>query len=519
MSIDVDGSVYITGFFTNPIVFGSIPLGSVGAADIYVVKYNASGNAIWAKSFGGSGDEGGFGVNADGHGNIYLTGYFSSPTISFGATILTNAGSNDIYVAKVSGTTGNVIWAIRDGGVGDDRGNGIKADAFDHVYVTGSFASATINFGSTTLTNAGSNDIFVAKYSGTNGNRIWAKGAGGADDDNGANPNDNGGSLTTDVKGNILIIGYFSSSSITFGSNTLTNSTGSFDLFIAKYDSTGTSKWARSAGGNGPNNDGAFAICTDEIGNSFITGAFDSPIITFGNTTLTHPLSTSGDVLLVKYDPNGDVVWAKNYGGIGDDLGFGICIDGSGNLYVVGELTSDIASFGSSTLMNAAAPFGDIFVAKFEASGNVIWATSVPGSNDDFGYDIALDNTSGAIYIAGNFASSSLVFGPNILTNSGSSDIYVAKLNSTITSTSKFSLEGLCIYPNPFNMTATIKLPDKMQNSSLVLFTIYGEPVKSFEPSSSELRIERENLSAGMYFLQLTQGKSLIATQKVVIID
>ncbi len=279
ISADGVGNLYTTGFFTSPILFGSYSLTNVGSADIFIAKYDLNGNALWAKGFGGVNDEGGFGISSDSSGSIYVTGYFSSPSITFSSTTLTNTGGNDIFIVKLDATSGNVIWAISDGGTGDDRGIGIRADAYNNVYLTGSFASPIIGFGTTTLTNAGGYDVFITKYAGASGTRLWTKSAGGFNDENGPNANDNGGTITTDANGNVFAIGYFSSAQITFGSTTLNNTTGSYDLFVVKYDSVGNVLWAKSAGGTGLNNDGAFGICTDVFGNAFVTGAFDSPSI------------------------------------------------------------------------------------------------------------------------------------------------------------------------------------------------------------------------------------------------
>ena len=173
ISTDAGGNVLVTGsFFADSITFGSTTLINAGGgnADIFVVKYDASGNALWAKSAGGtSSDDEGLGISTDASGNVLVTGFFSSPTITFGSTTLTNAGSRDIFVVKYD-ASGNALWAKSAGGTSsDDRGFAISTDASGNVLVTGSFQSSSITFGSTTLTNAGSTDIFVAKLNGVVG--------------------------------------------------------------------------------------------------------------------------------------------------------------------------------------------------------------------------------------------------------------------------------------------------------------------------------------------------------------
>ena len=172
------------------------------------------------------------------------------------------------------------LWANSAGGTTVDRGESIATDLNGNVLVTGFYSSAAITFGSITLTNAsasGTDDIFIVKYDAS-GTVLWAKSAGGISDDFGR-------SITTDKDGNVLVTGGFSSPTITFGNMTLTNAVFN-DIFVVKYDGSGNLLWAKSAGGNGIEN--GQSITTDAIGNILITGIFDSPSLTFGNTTISN---------------------------------------------------------------------------------------------------------------------------------------------------------------------------------------------------------------------------------------
>ena len=148
---------------------------SAGFRDIFVAKYEASGDLVWAKRAGGTSTDEGHGIAVDGAGNSYVTGDFrDSATFGPGetnATTLTSAGGDDIFVAKYE-ASGDLVWAKRAGGTSTDEGHGIAVDGAGNSYVTGDFRdSATFGPGetnATTLTSAsaGSADIFVAKYSG-----------------------------------------------------------------------------------------------------------------------------------------------------------------------------------------------------------------------------------------------------------------------------------------------------------------------------------------------------------------
>ena len=233
IAVDASGNLYITGVFSSStITFGTTTLTNNGYENIFIVKYDASGNVVWAKSAGGSSYDYGVGISVDASGNSYITGYFSSPTIIFDTITLTNknntGNTTDIFIAKYD-VQGNVIWAKSVGGTGNDMGQGISIDASGNSYITGYFSSPTITFGLTTLSNNGSDNIFIAKYD-TSGNVVWAKSAG-------ESYSDVGYSISVDANGNSYITGYFSSPTITFGSDTLSNN-GSGNIFIAKLASS-----------------------------------------------------------------------------------------------------------------------------------------------------------------------------------------------------------------------------------------------------------------------------------------
>lgn len=158
--VDKQGNTYITGYFFGTATFGSTSLTSVGESDIFLVKFDASGNVVFAKRAGGIGSEEGNGIAIDENLNCYITGYFQA-TATFGLTNLISAGENDIFVAKYD-ASGNVLWAMRAGGIGVDESKAIAIDGSGHPYLTGRFQGSA-NFGSTTLLSAGNSDFFISK--------------------------------------------------------------------------------------------------------------------------------------------------------------------------------------------------------------------------------------------------------------------------------------------------------------------------------------------------------------------
>ncbi|MEK7263262.1 MAG: SBBP repeat-containing protein [Bacteroidota bacterium] len=135
--------------------------------------------------------------------------------------------------------------------------------------------------------------------------------------------------------------------------------------------------WAKRARGGGY--DYGKGIATDENGNCYVTGYFNSSTITFGSVMLTNTdNSGSSDMYLVKYDSSGNVLWANCAGGYSADYGNSIATDGNGNCYVTGYFWSPTITFGSVTLINANS-FSDMFVVKYDSNGNVVWAKRAGG--------------------------------------------------------------------------------------------------------------------------------------------
>jgi beta-propeller repeat-containing protein len=331
-----------------------------------------------------------------------------------------------------------LLWAKRAGGTGsNDVATGTAVDGSGNIYVTGIFqGSATFGLGEanqTTLISAGSDDMFVAQYS-SSGVLLWAKRAGGTGLDRGVG-------IAVDGLGNIYVAGIFQGSA-TFGlgeanQTTLTSSGGSDDIFVAQYDSSGTLQWAKGAGGTG--SDRGAGIAVDGLGNSYVTGWFNGTAM-FGQgqanqTTLTSS-GGSDDIFVAQYDFNGALQWAKRAGGAGQDQGAGIAVDGSGNSYVTGYFNGSATFAQGQANQTTLTSVGDreMFVAKYDSIGTLLWAKRSGGTGADRGFSIAVDGL-GNIYVTGLFQVTA-TFGQGqanqtTLTSNGSDDIFVAKHDSS----------------------------------------------------------------------------------------
>jgi hypothetical protein len=384
-----------------------------------VAKSSFAQNCYWANGAGGVDGDNGNAVATDGNGNIYTTGSFGSPNITFGSYTLTSTanGMTDMFLVKYN-SLHNVVWAKRAGGLLEDDGNGVAADAAGNVFVTGAFFEDTIRFSSTVYlvnNNNGNADFFLVKYD-SNGNPVWAtRGTGGSSDEVGK-------SITLDGSGNIYVGGYFYSPSFTLGSTTLTNSGSGTDIFFAKFNSSGVAQWAHSAGGSG-SYDYCRSISADNAGNVWITGSFACPTITFGTTTLID--SSNNDIFIAKYNTSGTAQWARSIGGNDDEFGLGIAADGNGNAYLTGEWRSNSITLGSNIFTHLSN--FDFFLAKYDGSGNVLWAKSAATGTDDIGRSVSVD-ANNDVYVLGDFGNNtSITFGSTVLTSSGGSKLFVVK--------------------------------------------------------------------------------------------
>lgn len=331
IAIDNYDNVYVTGsFLSKKLTFNKGDTlenkgdGSGSFSDVFAAKYTNDGKLIWAKGINGSSNELGCGITCDSKNNVYITGGTFSSELKFdtisikssafdseikkeqehkkqvtawldsngnihpdsikgGRRIVYTPGGpsvhhkEKIFIAKYS-DAGVLQWAEIVGGSDDEETSAITTDKENNIFVTGRFQSSSMTMETSTMTNEGSNDIFIAKY-GSDGHVFWAKSVGGIADDRGNN-------IKMDAAGNAYITGWFASPKVYFDKIILTNSGGKgfTDLFIAKYDTNGNALWAENA--KGIESEWANAVDIDKDGNMYLTGGFDSPDIKFGNIFL-----------------------------------------------------------------------------------------------------------------------------------------------------------------------------------------------------------------------------------------
>jgi hypothetical protein len=238
---------------------------------------------------------------------------------------------------------------------------------------------------------------------------------------------DEGTGIGVDGDGNAYLTGHFQNV-INFGTIAL-SSAGSREVFVAKVDAEGNFVWARRAGG--ADFDNGKGIAVDAAGNSYVTGSFRFGA-DFDNDGINDVTSAGiEDVFLAKYDTEGMLVWVRSAGGTDFDDGNSVSVDGSGNVYLAGSFTAgaDFNGNGVADVMSAGSR--DIFIAKYDGEGTLVWVRSAGGTGFDNGNGVAVDGA-GNVFMVGRFNGSADFDGDGIadIVSEGSSDIFLASYDT-----------------------------------------------------------------------------------------
>ncbi len=321
---------YIVAGYTNS--FGA------GWDDILLIKTDAFGNVQWAKTYGEADNDVAYSVQQTSDGGYIVAG----TTVSFGA------GGGDIFLVKTD-ANGNIIWAKTYGGTSGEDATSVQQTS-DGGYI---LAGYTRSFG------AGDKDIFLIKTDAS-GNLQWAKTYGGIDWDVAY-------SVQQTSDGGYIVAG----ETWSFGA-------GGFDIFLIKTDAFGNVQWAKTYGG--ASLDIALSVQQTSDGGYIVTGG----TLSFG--------AGNWDIFLIKTDANGNVQWAKTYGGTGNDWASSVQQTSDGGYILAGVTTS----FGAG--------WDDIFLINTDANGNVQWAKTYVGT--DWDEALSVQQTSDGGYIVAGYTRS-----------------------------------------------------------------------------------------------------------------
>jgi len=267
ITTDTSENIYLTGFTDS---FGE------GNYDMFLIKYNSSGDIIWNKTWGGIAFDAGYGITVDSKDNIYVTGQ----TESFGA------GSRDIFLAKYN-SSGNQLWNKTWGDTGSQHGRGIAVDLSDDIYVVGS-------------------GMVIVKYN-SSGEQMWNTTLGQG--------YFNGYEIVVDSFGDIYISGFIFAP----------NNTG---IFLVKCTPEGEYLWNSTRDQYLFGNYYGTGMAIDSLNNLYIA-------CNLGSTD-----EINFDLMLIKYDFYGDYQWHTTFDGDLRDIGTDVAIDSSDNTYLLGISTN-----------------------------------------------------------------------------------------------------------------------------------------------------------------------------------
>jgi gliding motility-associated-like protein len=445
ITLHSSGYIYNTGSFSNSVDFDlgpGVTSFSANDHDIFVSKYDTSGNFIWAKQFASNAGFGnGTEIKTDPQGNIYVTGIFTG-TVDFDpgpGTFNIAATTQEIFVLKLN-AGGDLVWAkdlghiASVGGSGTGRGNAISLDANGNIYVAGTFygigdfdpGPAIYNLGA----NSAESFVFVTKLDQT-GNFIWAKATrGGTFSETLSMAVENIGSVY--ITGGFVGYTDFDPGPGTF--NLHSSYISSTNIFLFKLDASGNFSWAGMMEG-GPGF-GA-SIVADNAGNIYSTGKF-AGLVDFDPGPGVSNLFYSGtaDIYVSRLTTDGNFMEARRFGGNSDCEGTGIALGIGGQVYLTG-IFSGTVNFkpGNSTYDLHAAGNSDIFIAELNAAG-LSWVIQMGGTLNARTGSITT-GTYGDIYTTGIFNGiTDFDFGPAVynLSSNGLNDAFIHKISHCVSS-------------------------------------------------------------------------------------
>jgi len=395
IAVAADGSVYVVGYFDGEMDAG--PGGKLKAtepdqdpkkkpvltSDAFLVKLGPDGKIAWAKRWGGKRDDTATGVAVQGDTVVVVGNFLDEMTI--GSLHATAANSDDAYAIAFD-SKGTEKWLYTAGGVDSDGANAVVAAPDGGWYVGGSFMKiASFEPTRQEYQAKGGTDAFLLKLN-KSGEFEWVKTFGGA-------YNDTILHLAVDPRGSIYAQGHFKDKSNWGGGDLVAGGGSDNDVVLAKYDSNGDHQWSKRFGN--AFNDVAGGLCVDKAGFVTMVGSFDKSV-TFGEGD-DHVSRGEADIFIARFDTAGKLQWAHTYGGDREDVGWGIAADAAGNTVMTGWFQNTV-DLGKTTL-NPLKSAGnkDVLAIKHDPAGNIVWVQTWGDKDHDQGRAVGLDPKGGWI--------------------------------------------------------------------------------------------------------------------------
>ncbi|MBL0018430.1 MAG: gliding motility-associated C-terminal domain-containing protein [Bacteroidetes bacterium] len=418
IDVDASGNSYVTGYFEGTADFGNgIVLSGAGQRDIFVVKYDPMGVAVWAKAGGMDQTDFGQEIILDGLGGVYVTGAFTDSlrlSSGMGSLIVYSAGERDVFLAKLDVNTGDALWLTSGGGPSTDEGTSVTRIG-NKMYVSGMY-NGTANFGANVISSYGLSDAFVACFDEVTNLWTWTLGGGSSGTDE--------ASAICNVGGNVFVTGSYDGAVFTFGGTNL-GGVGKLDGFVTKLDGNGLAIWSSYIGG--ANQDETPTSIASDGTDIYVTGnSSGQNTIQFRATPViaVQPPGLGADFWTSKFSSStGLCQWAVAQGGAEIDVSNAILVASPNSVTVAGSFENAISLAG----MPFMGPGHEIFVQSLNSStGTPNSAFTATGPGGSVVHDIAL-GTNCSILGTGGF-DQTVNFDSVSIASSGGTNGFVAQL-------------------------------------------------------------------------------------------
>lgn len=512
ITTDAAGNSYVTGSFAGQAVFGSTTLQSKGQTDVFLVKYNPGGRAMWAVQLGRDPAQelyyaptaSATDVALDAAGNVYLTGNFTGNlAYGNGRTLQSfSDGFQTAFITKLN-PRGQVQWAKRFGiSQYGCYAYALATDAAGNSYVTGQSDYGQIQFDNL-ITTGSRRVMFVARYT-TTGSVSWAKSS-----TNFSSFGASGSTIALDKRGNCYVGGFFNNDMALDGTNLTTNGA---DSYLARFAAaSGSLQWLHKGGGTGPGNSVRIStLATDRQGNVYAAGEF-SGSSSVGGQPLAGTGPNQSDIFLARYTPTGTVQWAKTTGTTATEYSIQVVTDPEGYSTLVGRRLN--ASYEPSLLLHSFQPNGDLYYSDVIGTSGSCSGTSVA------------QDASGLLYVTGNL-SGTASFGSTTLQTATRTDGFVGRLRIRAPQSGNHGggKPTVEVFPNPVRGRLVASLTwDRaglLVTGRAVLTTAMGCPVASrpllaTSATQAQAVFDCATLPAGLYILYLATANGAAYTRGV----
>ena len=387
-----DGGYAILGHAQS--MDGDVTTKSNESYDYWLLKYDATNQLEWQKTYGGSADDRGADLIQTSDGGYVIVGKSKSNDFE----VSENAGFDDFWVAKLD-SNGSVSWENSFGFAGSDIPYSIIQTNDDGYLLSGVLdVSASNGQGdrNSILSRHAGGDYWVIKLN-SNGVKQWSNYYGGSFTDTAYD------AIQTEDDG-YIIVGSSDSNDVD-----ITNNRGTYDFWIIKISATGSLVWEKSFGGS--EIDEAHAISKSADGNYLIAGDTRSSDLNISQN------NGAADLWVIKITPEGTLLWEKSLGGSNFDVGRSISKTQDNGFIISGSSRSTNASFSSNKGQN------DAWVIKLNSGGDLEWQKTIGGSEVDFFYD-AVELNDQTVVAVGDSNSSN----EDIYENKGFTDLLILKL-------------------------------------------------------------------------------------------